>query len=259
MGVAILKHPRVRFSFFPPSVPSTGGVFFFLIVLDPSVVCTNCLSDGLTSNAPGEEASQTSSNNFINLCAGSNLPLTNGIQLKTASCNSIPMGLIPAANNVPSVSFTNPPNGADLPANTLFTITMKVLNMEMGHFTNATSTYVMAPQQLNGAGIIKGHSHITMQLLSSATSTDPLDPTKFAFFKGLNNPTDGNGELSADVTKGVPAGSYRICSITTSANHASVVMGIAQRGSTEDCIRVSCVVSVYSMSLILFAGHRFRW
>jgi hypothetical protein len=207
--------------------------------LDSAVLCTSCASNGLTSAEPGEEASQTSTNNYINFCLPtlSTLPITNGIQPPGGTCNPIPMGQIPAASQVPAVAFTSPLDGSTIPANTPFNATLKVLNIDMGHFTNATSTYLAAPQTLNNAGQVKGHSHVAIQ--ETGGSTDPQNPAKFAFFKGLNSPVDGNNELTAVVSAGLPDGIYRICSITTSANHASIVAGQAQRGLTDDCIHIT--------------------
>jgi len=67
------------------------------------------------------------------------------------------------------------------------------------------------------------------------SKTEPTDPNVFAFFKGLNEKASG-GVLSATVDKGLPAGTYRISSINASANHAPVVVAIAQRGSLDDVV-----------------------
>lgn len=55
----------------------------------------------------------------------------------------------------------------------------------------------------------KGHSHVVIELIDSLTSTTVTDPTKFAFFKGLNDPAQ-NGVLSASVPGGLPAGVYKV-------------------------------------------------
>jgi hypothetical protein len=59
----------------------------------------------------------------------------------------------------------------------------------------------------------------------------------FAFFKGLNGKAE-NGILTADVTKGLPAGFYRLGSINTAANHQPVIVPIAQHGGLDDYIYV---------------------
>lgn len=81
-----------------------------------------------------------------------------------------------------------------------------------------------------------------MQQMQSLDSTQPLDPTVFAFFKGLNDAAN-NGVLSATVTKGLPPGVYRISSVNAAANHQEVVGPVAQRGSFNDVVYVSgCLV-----------------
>jgi hypothetical protein len=69
-------------------------------------------------------------------------------------------------------------------------------------------------------------------------SPNILDPTKFAFFKGLNEPAS-NGVLSADVTSGLAPGKYRLATIHTSANHAPAVVAVAQHGFLDDMVYVS--------------------
>jgi hypothetical protein len=105
-----------------------------------------------------------------------------------------------------------------------------------GTFTNAANTYYAAPQQLVG-GVIRGHSHVTVQKLTSLDATEPLNPRVFDFFKGLNAAAS-NGILTADVTKGLPAGVYRIASINSAGNHQEVLGPVAQRGSLNDVVYV---------------------
>ena len=107
--------------------------------------------------------------------------------------------------------------------------------METGNFVNAQSNYFSAPQQLNAQGQIVGHSHVVVEQLSAIDQTTPTDPTKFAFFKGLNSPAQ-NGVLSADVTAGLPAGVYKLSSINTAANHQPALVPIAQHGSLDDAV-----------------------
>ena len=73
----------------------------------------------------------------------------------------------------------------------------------------------------------------------SGNFDDPqvLDPTDFAFFKGLNDAAV-NGELSANVANGLAPGNYRMASIHTSANHAPAVAAVAQHGFFDDMIYV---------------------
>lgn len=208
------------------------------LTLDPKVISTGFQQNGQAVPTAGQVASLTSSNNFINFCLTVNKPLTNGLQTKTGSCNTAPLGVIAATTNMPSSKFTNPVNGQDIAANTAFDITMAVNNLVTGNFVNAASNYYAAPQQINAQGNIVGHSHFTVQAIPSFTSTQPLDPNVFQFFKGVNGAAV-NGVLKETVTAGLPAGFYRCCSINTDANHTPVLVAVAQHGSLDDCVYFS--------------------
>jgi hypothetical protein len=95
------------------------------------------------------------------------------------------MGSIPSSANMPSAKFTNPKNGDTIAANTAFTISMAINNLQTGNFVNAEENYFAAPQleQLNAQGLIIGHSHVVVETLQALDQTTPNDPTKFAFFK----------------------------------------------------------------------------
>ncbi|KAK2075315.1 hypothetical protein P8C59_009449 [Phyllachora maydis] len=189
-------------------------------------------ANGVTTD--GQVHSATDKSNFINFCAGH--ILTNGIQHKGGSCNGVVMGKIPSTANMVSTVIIQPQNQDKLAASTTFNITVNVANMQLGSFTNAASTYYSAPQNLNGAGKIIGHTHVTIQDVGkSLHPTTPLDATKFAFFKGINDAGDGNGLLTTVVTGGLPAGNYRVCTMSSSSNHQPVLMPVAQRGAQDDC------------------------
>lgn len=115
---------------------------------------------------------------------------------------------------------------------------MAISNLETGHFVNAAANYFAAPQQLNAQGTIVGHSHVVVEALTALDQTTTTDPTKFAFFKGLNGAAS-NGVLSTDVTSGLPAGVYKLSSINSAANHQPVLVPVAQHGSLDDAIYVS--------------------
>jgi len=202
--------------------------------LDPAVIATGFANNGQDVPTAGQVASLTSTNNFINFCLTvPNLPITNGKQITTGSCNPAPMGSIPSTDNMPSAKFTFPPNGGSVAANTAFTISMAVANFQTGNFVNAEENYFAAPQQLNSGGQIIGHSHVVVESLSALDQTTPTNPKVFAFFKGLNAAAV-NGLLTADVTAGLPAGFYKVSSINTAANHQPVLVPIAQHGSLDD-------------------------
>ncbi|CCC08033.1 unnamed protein product [Sordaria macrospora k-hell] len=184
--------------------------------------------------ADGQVNSKTDNANFINFCNGQTL--TNGLQVKTGSCNGIPMGKIPSTDRMVSTVVLFPKNNDNIAADQTFTIQVKLNNIALGSFTNATSTYYSAPQDLDGTGRVIGHTHVTVQDTGNTLNpTEPLDARQFVFFKGINDAGNGAGTLSTDVTGGLPAGNYRICTMTSAANHQPVLMPVAQRGSQEDC------------------------
>ncbi|KAK2460365.1 hypothetical protein APHAL10511_007530 [Amanita phalloides] len=208
------------------------------LTLDQKVIATGFENNGQNVPAAGQVASLTSNNNFINFCLTSKLPLTNGQQIKSGSCNPAPMGLIPSNNNMPSAKFKFPTNLATIKANTQFAVQMAINNMQTGFFVNPDEDYFSAPQQLNAQGQIQGHSHVVIEQLSSLDQTTPTNPQQFVFFKGLNDAAQ-NGILTATVTGGLPAGSYKISSINTAANHQPVLVPIAQHGSLDDAVYFS--------------------
>jgi hypothetical protein len=206
------------------------------LTLDPAVLATSFFLDGLANATPGQVASLTSKNNFINFCKGTGKPITNGAQIKTGSCNPAPMGIIAATTNMPSAKFQFPTNGGTVAANTAFNVQLKVKNIELGNFVNAQASYFAGPQQVNAQGNIIGHTHVVIEAIDSLASTTLTDPTKFAFFKGVDQGQDGNGVVSVAVAAGLPDGFYRMTTINSSANHAPVAVAVAQHGSTEDCV-----------------------
>ncbi|KAF8584919.1 hypothetical protein K439DRAFT_1344580 [Ramaria rubella] len=216
--------------------------------LDPALIGSNLAKNGLGGNSTeaGQKASDTSKNNFINICATGNTVITNGQQIQNGSCNQVPMGFIPPVQNQPACKFSNPKNLDVIPANEPFTATMNVIGMEFGTFVNPDTNYFGAPQSLNAQQQIIGHSHIVIQTLNTLQDTTPIDPKTFAFFQGLNA-APVNGVLSANVSKGLPDGVYRMCSINTAANHQPVIGPVAQHGSFDDCVYVSASICFLSM------------
>ncbi|CAK7229948.1 hypothetical protein SBRCBS47491_007423 [Sporothrix bragantina] len=204
--------------------------------LSANALQTGSFVTGQVNDVPaeGQSNSQTDTANFINFCSGSTL--TNGLQVKTGSCNGIVMGKIPATTNMVSTVITNPKLNDNLDENTTFNVTLTVANLNLGVFTNATSTYYSAPQDVDTDGSIIGHTHVTIQDVGSSFQfTTPLDATQFVFFKGINDAGNGQGTVTTAVTGGLPAGNYRVCSLSSSANHQPVLMPVAQRGGQDDC------------------------
>jgi hypothetical protein len=214
---------------------SGGGDAQSSTTLDPAVISKGFEQNGQATQEAGQVPSLTSSNNFINFCLTTNQPLTNGAQVVDGSCNPAPMGSIPAKTNMPSAKFVFPTNGGNVKADQTFTIKMAINNLATGNFVNADTNYFAAPQQLNSAGLILGHSHVVVEKLDSLNQTTPTDPTAFTFFKGLNDAAQ-DGQLTADVANGLPAGAYKLSSINTAANHQPCLVPVAQHGSLDDAI-----------------------
>ncbi|KLO11294.1 hypothetical protein SCHPADRAFT_916100 [Schizopora paradoxa] len=206
------------------------------LTLDPNVIATGFEQDGQETPTAGQIASATSNNNFINFCLTvPNLPITNGQQITTGSCNPAPMGVIAAQTNMPASKFTFPANGQTIAANQTFTISMALNHLEAGNFVNAEANYFAAPQTVNSAGDIVGHTHFVVEQLQALDQTTPLNNVQFTFFKGVNTPA-ANGVVSVDVTGGLGPGFYRLASINTAANHQPVLVAVAQHGSTDDMV-----------------------
>lgn len=148
------------------------------------------------------------------------------------------MGDIPAKTAMVSSAIQFPTTGGkDIPSDTSFNVTVQMINLVAGSFTDADATYYAAPQFLEGGKIV-GHTHITIQDMGkSLNPATPLDPTKFAFFKGINDAGNGQGLLTAVVLGGLPAGNYRVCTLASASNHQPVLMPVAQRGTCDDCTK----------------------
>ncbi|KAL8365382.1 hypothetical protein RB595_004267 [Gaeumannomyces hyphopodioides] len=213
--------------------------------LNQSIKQSASNTDGQEQGTEGIKAGQAKSakdaNNFINFCVGKG-QATNGKQNKAGSCNSTPMGQIPASNKMVSVIITNPKPGDKLQQGQTFKINVQTRNLQAGSFTNPTTTYYTAPQALNGQGQVIGHVHVTVQNIGQLAATQPPNPEQFAFFKGIDDAGQG-GLVSADVTGGLPAGVYRVCTITSGSNHQPVYMPVAQRGGQDDCTKFEVVAN----------------
>ncbi|RKO94536.1 hypothetical protein BDK51DRAFT_17463, partial [Blyttiomyces helicus] len=110
-------------------------------------------------------------------CLNKVLESSNGSQILTGICASTPLGAIPTVDNIISSLITHPASGSTIDASTNVTVVIDVFNLETGFFDGK----FWVPQPLNAAGIIQGHSQVTVQKLTSH-NTAP-DPRTFAFFK----------------------------------------------------------------------------
>jgi transcription initiation factor TFIID subunit 15 len=150
------------------------------------------------------------------------------------------MGDIPAQSKMVSTVILSPKPGENVPATKPLTIRVHVTNFETGKFTQPYGTYYTAPQQVSAEGLVQGHVHVTVQNMGgSFTPTQPLDASKFVFFKGINDIGDGKGQLSTTIPDGLPAGYYRVCTMVSAQNHQPVLMPVAQRGAQDDCTKFS--------------------
>ena len=205
---------------------SNGGGASGALALDPNLLQTASDSDGDASVEAGQSPSITDPANFINFCGTTGQQLTNGTQITDGSCNGVIMGQIPSKNNMISTIITFPQSGSTIPSNQPFNVTLQVSNLVAGSFTNPNTTYYSAPQTLQGGKIV-GHTHITVQSLDNLNTNNAPDPTLFAFFKGVNDAGNGDGGLSAPVAKGLPAGFYRVCTMSSASNHQPVLMPVS--------------------------------
>ncbi|KAJ6480816.1 hypothetical protein C8R47DRAFT_598840 [Mycena vitilis] len=207
------------------------------LTLLSSLVADGFQNDGQSPPVAGQSASATSSNNFINFCATSTLPLNNGTQTKTGYCNPAPMGVLPAATRMPTSKFTYPRNTDIIRTNAPFTIGLAVKNLATGNFANGQTSYLTAPQQLDSSGQIQGHPLIVIeQLPAGADAFTPPDTTNFVFFKGLSGVADSTGVLTGAIDDGLPAGFYKLSSIIAATNGQPVLLPVLQHGAVDDAI-----------------------
>lgn len=201
------------------------------------------LEPGTPGIREGLAPSETDSENFINFCKGRTT--TNGKQNTNGSCSPIPLGRIPSTAQMPSAIIWKPGHGERLPANTTVDVVVAVRKLDAGYLVNPVASYYTAPQDLDAQGRIKGHLHIVVQRLAAGYGARvPPDPLDFAYFKGLDDPLDEQGELHAQVPGGLPVGIYRLCTMMSSRNHQPVVMPVANRGAQDDCVRFEVVERV---------------
>lgn len=156
--------------------------------------------------------------------------LSDGTQIRKGSCSKTIQGEIPAVNKMTSTLITSPKSEAVLKANKPFSVDISVSHLSTGHFSDPDHEYYTKPQSLS-KGVIKGHTHVTIQQLDD---DHPPNAEKFVFFEGVNAGAK-KGRLSVDVvrkdgTPGLPAGRFRICTMAGSFSHQPLLMPVAKRG-----------------------------
>ncbi|KAJ7087546.1 hypothetical protein B0H15DRAFT_297476 [Mycena belliarum] len=205
--------------------------------LSPSVIAKGFSNNGQDSSVAGQSASLTSVNNFINFCATSTLPVTNGTKLATGFCNPAPMGVLPSSAHMPTSKFTYPRNGEILAPDSPMTIGLAVTNLAMGNSADLTTSFLAAPQQLDANGNIRGRAFIVVEQLS-ASMFAPTDPKLFKLFTGVNALPDSTGVVTTTIS-GLSTGFYRVSSIITATNGQPVLLPVLQHGAVNDAIYIT--------------------
>ncbi|KAJ7203165.1 hypothetical protein GGX14DRAFT_369872 [Mycena pura] len=211
------------------------------LTLVSSVIAQGFTNDGTSSptqHVAGQTPSLTSTNNYINFCGNSSLPLATGNQISTGFCNPIVMGAIPSTSRMPSAKFTYPRNGDFLAPNAPMILGLAIINLSTGSFTNEETNYMSAPQQLDSDGTIKGHPFVVIEELTDPSQPSLTDPNKFTFCKGLTGVADSSGVLNSSVP-GLQPGFYRMSSMIVAINSQPVALPVVQRGAVDDAIFVS--------------------
>ena len=90
---------------------------------------------------------------------------------------------------------------------------------------------------------LTSYASVTVQDIGDLKSLTPPDPTKFAFFKGIDDDGNKKGLLQAVITGGLPTGTYRVCTMIAARNHQPVNMPVAQRGAQDDCTKFKVIPS----------------
>ncbi|KAF4504434.1 hypothetical protein G6O67_007885 [Ophiocordyceps sinensis] len=152
---------------------------------------------------PGQTTSEQSNINFFDACVGKNV--MDGQQQKEdqTSCNTTPMGEVPAVSNMPTVSITSPQMCEDIQEGEAFKVVANYKNIALGSFTDPKSTFYDAPTRLTEQGEVIGHTHIACQLMSanSFNPENPPDAEKPDFFKGIDDPGETeNGITTVEAT-----------------------------------------------------------
>jgi hypothetical protein len=179
---------------------------------------------------------QNKNNRFANFCSQTGLKLADGSQNPNGFCSETIQGAIPKVKQMPSSVIVKPEDGANLDLNAPFRVEILTQNLQSGFFDDIKTKFYATPQTLNKEGVIQGHQHITIQRLNG---NQIPNAQSFDFFHWLKD-TDQNGVRFANVDKGLrQTGTFRICTFTGTSGYQPVIMAVAQRGSQDDCIRIT--------------------
>jgi hypothetical protein len=175
---------------------------------------------------------------------GGKVEEADGIQRKDGgqTCSSTPLGLTPSVTKMLQTLITEPASAAVLDVGVDNKVAVKTNSLDSGFFNDPNTEYYLVPSTLNAqTAEIQGHQHITVQKLNSITAAP--DPQVFAFFKGINDVEVDRAlkKLNAVIPAGTikEDGLYRICTLSGSDGHQGALSPVMERGSQDDCIRVT--------------------
>ncbi|KAF8647717.1 hypothetical protein AX16_006553 [Volvariella volvacea WC 439] len=180
---------------------------------------------------PGEVASLTTRNNFINYCA-----IVQGYEIigehgdpNDGFCTPAPIGVLPARDKIPSARIMHPFNNDVIRANEAFYVEMFTREFDAGS-TAPPSKAWGAPQELIAQGRIDGHFHMVVEDVSSFDQRTPTDPQKFLVFREFF----GGQVIYLD--EGLPVGIYRLTVSLLATNHQPIFIPLARHGGIGDAI-----------------------
>ncbi|KAF7309210.1 hypothetical protein MKEN_01123700 [Mycena kentingensis (nom. inval.)] len=248
---------RTRRAFLLPRVDGD----FQSQTLNSSLVVPAFAQSGLATG--GVTASLTSTNNFINFCdTVPDLPITNGKQLDSDSCNPAPIGEVPPLDKLPTVRIFDPAQNDILTANTTFSLSFTAKGLHAGIFTNPNENFLAAPQQVAFDGVL-GHYSLVIQQIEP-NSTAPLDPRDFAYFSVLGDvPAEvddktGAGTIQTKIASGLPEGYYRATVSPHAANFQPVMGPTAQVAAFTDVLYFSVTATGRPRSVPSSSSRRRR-
>ncbi|EGF79024.1 hypothetical protein BATDEDRAFT_37164 [Batrachochytrium dendrobatidis JAM81] len=153
-------------------------------------------------------------------------------------CSSTVQGLIPSNDKMVSTIITAPDDGARVDPSVELSVTFIVQNLDTGFALNPDTEFLLAPQTIGkDSGFIEGLVNLVIQQLTGISAPDSRN---FSFFVSLTNPSpDGSYTVTVPPKTLNATGDYRICTMATSASFHPVIMPVAQRGSQDDCIRIT--------------------
>ncbi|KAF8647745.1 hypothetical protein AX16_006580 [Volvariella volvacea WC 439] len=204
-------------------------------VLHPAIRISEFGRDNNVPN-PGQVASLSSLNNFINYCAVvQDYPLIGeAANADDGLCTPAPMGIIPSPDKMPAVRISSPRNNATIPANQPIGVEMAYRNFYYWHTVPPKKAF-SAPQytRFYSDEAFAGHPHLVVEELTSFNQDTPTDPQKATLFMEFYSGT------IALIDGGLPPGLYRLTVSVVAANHQPVVLPLVRHGGIGDAIYIT--------------------